>query len=258
MSEAFVYMWHDSKNSMYYIGYHQGTPDDGYTHSSKVMEQFKAHSIPEGFSRRILAYGTVPDMKQLEIDLLNNRKEKCWDKYYNVVVCFPPPTKSGKDNHLYVHGRGGTPEYYKEYREKNREEIRERQRENYKENREKIREQRREYYKENREELLEKERKYHKENREKIRERKRKYREKNREKDAEYQREYREKNREKIRERDTEYQREYREKNREKLREKNREYREKNREKLREKNRERYARKKAEKIGKSTLDNFLT
>jgi hypothetical protein len=179
VSEAFVYMWHDSKNSMYYIGSHQGTPDDGYTHSSKVMEQFKAHSIPEGFSRRILAYGTVPDMKQLEIDLLNNRKEKCWDKYYNVAVCFPPPAPSGKDSHNYIDGRKGKPEYYKEY---------------YKENREKVLEQKREY----------------------------------------------------------------REKNREKIRERGREYREKNREKIREQQRKNYARKKAEKIGTSTLNNFLT
>jgi hypothetical protein len=164
---------------MYYIGYHQGTPDDGYTHSSKVMEQFKAHSIPEGFSRRILAYGTEPDMRQLEIDLLNNRKEKCWDKYYNVAVCFPPPVKSGKDCHNYIHGRSGTPEYNKEY------------------------------YKENHEKVLEKAREYHKENREKILERKR-------------------------------------------------EYYKKNREKIREQQRKNYTRKKAEKIGKSTLDNFLT
>ena len=140
MSEAFVYMWHDSENSMYYIGSHKGTPDDGYTHSSKVMEQFKAHSIPEGFSRRILAYGTVPDMRQLENDLLNNRKEKCWDKYYNVATCFPPPVKYGKDAHNYIHGRWGKPEYQKEYRENNREKIREQQREYYKENREKLRE----------------------------------------------------------------------------------------------------------------------
>jgi hypothetical protein len=228
MSEAFVYMWHDSKNSMYYIGSHQGTPDDGYTHSSKVMEQFKAHSIPEGFSRRILAYGTVPDMRQLENDLLNNRKEKCWDKYYNVATCFPPPAKSGKDSHWYVHGRSGTQEYKQEYREKNREELREYQRE---------------YREKNREELLEQRREYHKENREKIREQRREYREKNREKILERKREYREKNPEKIREYQREYQREYREKNPEKIREYQLEYR---------------ARTKAEKIGKSTLDNFLT
>ncbi len=235
MSEAFVYMWHDSKNSMYYIGYHKGTPDDGYTHSSKVMEQFKAHSIPEGFSRRILAYGTVPDMRQLENDLLNNRKEKCWDKYYNVATCFPPPAKSGKDSHWYVHGRSGTQEYKQEYREKNREELREYQREY----REKNPEQRREY--------LEK-------NREKILEQRREYREKNREKILEKKQEYREKNPEKIREQ----QRKYYKESREKILEQRREYREKNPEKIREQKRKYYARKKAEKIGTSTLDNFLT
>ena len=205
MSEAFVYMWHDSKNSMYYIGSHEGTPDDGYTHSSQIMEQFKADNIPEGFSRRILAYGTEPDMRQLENDLLNNRKEKCWDKYYNATISFPPPPKYGQDNHSYIDGRWGTPEYklkyYREYREKHREKIQEQQREYYEKHREKLKKKAREYHKE-----------YYKENREKVLERKRGYKE--------YHKEYREKNREKIRE----YQREY------------------------------YTRKKAEKMGTSTLD----
>ena len=190
MSEAFVYMWHDSKNSMYYIGSHQGTPDDGYTHSSKVMEQFKADSIPEGFSRRILAYGTEPDMRQLENDLLNNRMEKCWDKYYNVVITFPPPPRYGKDNNYYIDGRSGKPEYQKEYRKKNLERMRERDREYYKENPEMFREHKKKYREKNREKLREKRREYYKENREKEREKRRKYYKENREKEREKRREY--------------------------------------------------------------------
>jgi len=213
MSEAFVYMWHDSENSMYYIGSHKGTPDDGYTHSSQIMEQFKADNIPEGFSRRILAYGTEPDMRQLENDLLNNRKEKCWDKYYNVAVCFPPPPKYGKDNHNYIDGRWGKPEYQKEYRKKNLEKMREMERGYYKKNREKEREKKQKYYEKHREKILEKSREYqrerYKENREKILEKRQEYRKKNREKILEYQREY-------------------------------------------------HARKKAEKMGTSKLDNFFS
>jgi len=239
VSEAFVYMWHDSKNSMYYIGSHRGTPDDGYTHSSQIMEQFKADSIPEGFSRRILAYGTEPDMRQLETDLLNNRKEKCWDKYYNVAICFPPPPKYGKDNHFYVHGKSRIREFRqeqeREYREKNREKLKKKTQEYRKKNREKIRE-----YK----------KKYREKNREKIRD----YTLKNREKNLEYNQKYYKENRERQLDRTREYYKE----NCEKVIDRQREYREKNREKIREKDRERYARKKAEKIGKSTLDNFLT
>ena len=249
MSEAFVYMWHDPKNSMYYIGSHKGTPDDGYTHSSKVMEQFKAHSIPEGFSRRILAYGTEPDMRQLEIDLLNNRKEKCWDKYYNVAVCFPPPVKYGKDNPNYVHGRCEDTEHIKEYnkayREKNLEKLREQDREKYKENRLKIRERKREYYKENREKIQERQREF----REKNPEYSRKYYARKKAENPEYNKKYYKENLEKLRE----YQREHREK----INEQKRKYSEKNREKLREYQREYRARKKAEKQqAQGNLDNF--
>ena len=30
--ESFVYLWYDSRNKMFYLGKHKGTPDDGYTH----------------------------------------------------------------------------------------------------------------------------------------------------------------------------------------------------------------------------------
>ena len=39
--EAFVYLWYDSRNKMFYLGKHKGTPDDGYTHSSSMWQQFK-------------------------------------------------------------------------------------------------------------------------------------------------------------------------------------------------------------------------
>lgn len=84
--EAFVYLWYDSINRLYYLGSHKGTPDDGYTHSSSRMQRFTADEIPEGFSRRILAYGTFIEMRTLESDLLADRYKKCWDRYYNKSV----------------------------------------------------------------------------------------------------------------------------------------------------------------------------
>ena len=150
MSEAFVYMWYDSENSMYYIGYHKGTPDDGYTHSSSIMESFKI--APKGFRRRILAYGTRDEMMQLESDLLKNRKEKCWDKYYNVITHFPPPTLYGKDSPNWKHGLSRNTEYLAMYGKKY-----------YEENREKVREKRKKYYEENREKIIEQRKKYREE-----------------------------------------------------------------------------------------------
>ena len=82
--EAFVYLWYDASNKKYYLGKHKGTPDDGYTHSSTIWESFTKDTIPEGVSRRILAYGTDEEMCILEHELLINRKKRCWDRYYNV------------------------------------------------------------------------------------------------------------------------------------------------------------------------------
>ena len=223
MSEAFVYMWYDSKNSMYYIGYHKGTPDDGYTHTSSIMESFKI--APKGFRRRILAYGTRDEMMQLESDLLKNRKEKCWNKYYNVITQFPPLPKSGKDNPNWKHGLCGTREYMlmqcKKYYEGNREKVRKKNKKYYEENREKILEWNKKYQAENSEKTNEYAKKYYEENRERVRERKKEYREKNREKIELENKKYYQENREKVRAN----QKEYREKNREKANEYSKKYR---------------------------------
>ncbi len=154
--EAFVYLWFDTKNRMFYLGYHKGTPDDSYTHSSTVMESFAKTSIPSYMRRRILATGTVEEMIELENKLLGNRKEKCWDKYYNATVAFPPPPMYGEDNWNWKGGISLHPEYAREWREKNPEKKRERQREYYAKNPEKVRSYLREY----REKNLEKVRSY--------------------------------------------------------------------------------------------------
>ena len=90
--EAFVYLWQDARQKpyRYYLGYHKGHPDDGYTHSSTVFESFNKDNIPNGVRRRILATGTSEEMMELENKLLNNRKESKWDIYYNLTTSFPP------------------------------------------------------------------------------------------------------------------------------------------------------------------------
>lgn len=198
--EAFVYLWFDSKNRKFYLGYHKGHEDDSYTHSSHVMESFSKKAIPSHMRRRIIARGSDEEMRQLEKDLLGNRKERCWDKYYNVLVAFPPPPRYGEDCNFYVHGKSRTPEYIREinrkYREENRERAAARNREYREENREKVLEKSRKYYEKNREKMLEKDREYREENREKLLE----YRKKNREKARERSRKYYEENREVVKE----------------------------------------------------------
>ena len=72
MTEAFVYKWTDSINNKFYVGFHKGTPDDGYTHSSYVWPRFSMNNIPEGVSREIIATGSWEEMAQLESDILDN------------------------------------------------------------------------------------------------------------------------------------------------------------------------------------------
>ena len=116
MSEAFVYIWYDSKNRMYYIGKHKGTPDDGYTHSSTIMESFKSDEVPSHMKRRILAYGTHEEMCELEHKLLLNRKARCWDKYYNAWLGDPLFVAVSGENH---------PMYGKEHSEESKRKMRE-------------------------------------------------------------------------------------------------------------------------------------
>jgi hypothetical protein len=91
-NEAFVYLWRDSNHSKFYLGYHKGSVDDNYAHSSTVMESFTMRSIPDGFTRRILAMGSSEEMRELELKLLVNRKERQWWKYHNVsTTTYPYP-----------------------------------------------------------------------------------------------------------------------------------------------------------------------
>ena len=87
--EAFVYLWYDALNKMYYLGSHKGEPTDDYAHSSSMMESFTMNTKPAYMYRKILAFGTHKEMLALESELQANRKERCWDRYYNVVVCEP-------------------------------------------------------------------------------------------------------------------------------------------------------------------------
>ncbi len=115
-TEAFVYLWYDAPNKKYYLGWHKGTPDDSYTHSSTVWESFTKNTIPEGVTRRILTYGTDVDMANLEHKLLKNRKKRCWNRYYNKSVGDPRYViLSGEDHHLF--GKKASPETRKKQSE---------------------------------------------------------------------------------------------------------------------------------------------
>jgi hypothetical protein len=100
--DGFVYIWYDAKNKMYYIGKHQGSPDNSYTHSSTLMESFTKDNIPQGFRRRIIFTGTKEEIAFVEHTYLKNRKKRCWNRYYNVGIGDPRYIdQSGPNNHMY-------------------------------------------------------------------------------------------------------------------------------------------------------------
>ena len=118
MSESFIYLWYDAPNKKYYLGKHKGSPDDTYTHSSTIWESSTKDNIPEGVTRRILAYGTDEEMCILEHKLLVNRKKRCWDRYYNESLGDPRYVDmSGENNHFY--GKTHTEEVRKKLSEIN-------------------------------------------------------------------------------------------------------------------------------------------
>jgi len=90
--EAFVYLWYDSHNRKYYLGYHKGSVQDRYTHSSARMPKFHMSDIPPGFRRRILCVGSHNYCFFRERDLLKLRlgsRRFINPKYYNCYVKSP-------------------------------------------------------------------------------------------------------------------------------------------------------------------------
>ena len=128
---SFIYMWYVVATKMYYLGVHNGK-DPYYTHSSMSSEEFRSivpHSqtpIKERkefwkkyhrgeikgiryrrLSKRIiLEDGTnYEKMCKREHELLINRKNRCWNKYYNESLGNPRYVDtSGKNSALYKHG----------------------------------------------------------------------------------------------------------------------------------------------------------
>lgn len=54
---GFVYKWTNTVNGKWYIGSHKGTPDDGYRHSSTIMESAEKKHGLDSFIREILFEG---------------------------------------------------------------------------------------------------------------------------------------------------------------------------------------------------------
>jgi hypothetical protein len=86
-NKAFVYLWRDSRDKRFYLGY-SGGKDKNYICSSDYM--MKEYNVrPQDFKRKILKYGCETAMGFLEERLLKSRKDRFGKQYYNLMVSFP-------------------------------------------------------------------------------------------------------------------------------------------------------------------------
>ena len=93
---SFVYCWTDHSTSKLYVGFHKGSPDDGYICSSKHMKkEYKAR--PQDFTRQIIAVGTYEDCRTFEnavIKAMFEQNVPCYNLNVNGVIRFTDEIKA--------------------------------------------------------------------------------------------------------------------------------------------------------------------
>ena len=83
MYEAFIYKWTNKTNGKYYIGYHKGSPTDGYISSGKTFLA-AYEKDPDNFYREILLFGKKEYCRNIESKLiLQAIKIDGYSKIYN-------------------------------------------------------------------------------------------------------------------------------------------------------------------------------
>lgn len=88
MNNAFVYEWTNVSTGKKYIGYHKGSPNDGYISSSKNEEFWHDHEL-NLLERKILFEGTVDECVQFESNLLRQYDFKnLYNRNFNGKIVF--------------------------------------------------------------------------------------------------------------------------------------------------------------------------
>lgn len=108
--EGFIYVWRDKVRKMYYVGSHDGTPDDGYISSSHWLTA-EVRYRPQDFRRKIVKFVSLKDLKKEEYKLINLIEDhEFGKKYYNL--------KQGKPKGISPWNKGTTGLYSDDYRKK--------------------------------------------------------------------------------------------------------------------------------------------
>jgi len=84
--EAFVYVWTNTKNNMYYIGKHKGSEDDGYISSGKYfLDAYNAD--PTTFERTIVFRGTHDEVRKEENRRIDEAiRNSGYERIYNLTT----------------------------------------------------------------------------------------------------------------------------------------------------------------------------
>lgn len=94
--DAFVYCWTDHGTQKLYVGFHKGSPDDGYICSSKHM--LKAyHERPQDFTREVLAQNTYDICRKFEAAVIRamlSQGVPCYNLNVNGAVVYTPEIRA--------------------------------------------------------------------------------------------------------------------------------------------------------------------
>ena len=81
---GFIYIWRDRDRNMYYIGSHDGSPNDGYISSSRWFNGEYRYR-PQAFRRKVLKILPLSQLRLAEASLLKLIQEKEFgQRYYNI------------------------------------------------------------------------------------------------------------------------------------------------------------------------------
>jgi hypothetical protein len=105
-NKAFVYLWRDSRDKRFYLGY-SGGRDKSYICSSPYM--MKEYNVrPQDFKRKILKYGSKNAMVNLEQRLLKSRENRFGKQYYNLCAQFPNIVHTKETKRKMIESHKGT------------------------------------------------------------------------------------------------------------------------------------------------------
>ena len=94
--DSFVYCWTDHLTNKLYVGFHKGTPDDGYICSSKYMKK-EYKERPFDFTRQVLTIGNYEDCRNFEnviIQAMFNQNIPCYNLNVNGAIVYTPEIRA--------------------------------------------------------------------------------------------------------------------------------------------------------------------